>query len=172
MIRESGAEKIDLCRDRRDHRIGLNCTPNLDLERTLSLTRRINITLLTLLLAACGTSPYSSPKIETGEPSHEEQDPTQLPQEPRQPPPQTATSANNALLARAEAARTEGDYNRALAYLERAQRIDPDDAGVYLALARTHVDAGNASQARTVAERGLLYCQDPGQCEALRQLAR
>ena len=171
MIRESEAEKIDLCRDRRDHRIGLNCTPNLDLECTLSLTRRINITLLTLLLAACGTSPYSSPTIETGERSHEEQDAT-LPQEPRQPPPQTATSANNALLARAEAARAEGDYNRALAYLERAQRIDPDDAGVYLALARTHVEAGNASQARPVAARGLPHCQDPGQCEALRQLAR
>jgi Flp pilus assembly protein TadD len=123
-------------------------------------------------MTACGTSPRSSPKIETGEPSYEEKGASSPPQEAQRPAPPTATSANNALLARAEAASTEGDYSTALAYLERAQRIDPDDAGVYLALARTHAAAGNAAQARAVAERGLLYCKVPTQCEALRRFIR
>ncbi len=137
---------------------------------------RLSVLCIAALLAACGSNPYSLPKIETAEPSHQEGDdasppPKSAPVEPA-PAPESATSANNALLARAESARTAGDYDKALAYLERAQRIDPDDAGVYLALAQTHAEAGNASQARAVAERGLLYCSGSTQCDALRQLAR
>jgi Tfp pilus assembly protein PilF len=138
----------------------------------LSRIQRLCILLAALLLSACGSSPHSPSKIETREPGYEEREASKPQQEPRPPTPPTATSANNALLARAEAASAEGDYSAALAYLERAQRIDPDDAGVYLALARTHVAAGNAAQARAVAERGLLYCQGPAQCESLRQLTR
>lgn len=126
-----------------------------------------------MLLAACGTNPYSLPRVDTGEPAHQEPGDTAAPPPgPPEPVPETATSANHALLARAETARAEGDYDKALAYLERAQRIDPDDAGVYLALAQTHAAAGNATQARAVAERGLLYCRGAVQCGALRELAR
>ncbi len=130
--------------------------------------------ILALLLTACGTNPYSLPKVETGEPVEEATDPAPQPPAPRPepPPPESATSANNALLARAEEARSAGDYDRAQAYLERAQRIDPDDAGVYLALAQTHAAAGNSSQAKAVAERGLLYCQQQKLCDALRAYTR
>ena len=130
--------------------------------------------ILALVLTACGTNPYSLPKVETGEPAGETTDPAPQPPAPKpeSPPPESATSANNALLARAEEARSEGDYDRALAYLERAQRIDPDDAGVYLALAQTHDAAGNSSQAKAVAERGLLYCQQQKLCDALRAYTR
>ncbi len=56
--------------------------------------------------------------------------------------------------------------------LERAQRIDPDSAEIYLAMARTHQASGDTSQARAVAERGLLYCNGRAECDALRGLAR
>jgi Flp pilus assembly protein TadD len=73
------------------------------------------------------------------------------------------------LLAKAEQATGRGDYEEALALLERAQRIDPDSAEVYLGLARTHAARGDAAQARATAERGLLYCSSASQCEALRR---
>lgn len=137
----------------------------------MNVFSRVNLLIPIVFLAACGTNPYSLPKIESPQPDYEE--PAEpAPPPPVPPPPETATSANNVLLARAEEARAAGDYERALAYLERAQRIDPDDAGVYLALAQTHAAAGNSAQARAVAERGLLYCQAQAQCDALRRLAR
>ena len=54
------------------------------------------------------------------------------------------------------------------ALLERAQRIDPGSADIYLALAETHQARGDLSQARATAERGLLYCNGASQCGALR----
>ncbi len=138
----------------------------------LNVSPRISLLIIVAFLTACGTNPYSLPKVESPQPDYDESaEPVPPPAVPA-PPPESATSANNVLLARAEEARTAGDYERALAYLERAQRIDPDDAGVYLALAETHAAAGNAAQARAVAERGLLYCQGQVQCDALRRLAR
>jgi Tfp pilus assembly protein PilF len=56
--------------------------------------------------------------------------------------------------------------------LERAQRIDPDSAEVYLGMAKTHWARGDATQARVTAERGLLYCSTARQCEALRGYVR
>ena len=172
MIPENGGQRIDLCRDRRNRRIRLHCALTPAPELPLQSILRLSAILVAMLLTACSTNPYSLPKIETGEPSYEEQGGPSPPQAIPDTTPDTATAANNTLLARAEAASAEGDYDRALAYLERAQRIDPDVAGVYLALAQTHAAAGNASQARAVAERGLLYCQGSVQCDSLRGLMR
>lgn len=90
------------------------------------------------------------------------------------PPRQTigvtpADSARSSLVAEALAARAAGDSSRAIALLERAQRIDPDNGRLYLELARTHYAAGNAAQGRATAERGLLYCQHT-ECAELRAL--
>lgn len=154
------------------------------LETTVKQNRSLPVPLLPLvlvgLLTACGSNPYSLPRIETAEPSYEpapgSSEPAPKPSEPaespRAPGTESATAANNSLLARAEQASAQGDYDRALAYLERAQRIDPDDAGVYLALARTHAASGNSAQARAVAERGLLYCDQRQLCEALKSYVR
>lgn len=128
---------------------------------------------LTLMLAACGTNPYSLPKIETGEPEVTEPVPeTPTPTEPAKRPVEAATGAHSGLLAKADSARAQGDYQGSLAYLQRAQRIDPDNAEVYLAMAQTHAAAGNTAQARATAERGLLYCSGSNQCEALRAYTR
>jgi Flp pilus assembly protein TadD len=88
------------------------------------------------------------------------------------PAPSPPVSAHEGLLQRAAEARSAGDYEAALALLERAQRIDPDDARVYLGLARTHRAAGDRAMARASAERGLLYCRADSDCEALRALVR
>lgn len=83
-----------------------------------------------------------------------------------------AAAAYLPLLKRADEARGRGDYEEALALLERAQRIDADSADIYLAMARTHQARGDEGQARAVAERGLLYCSGRSQCDALRAYTR
>ncbi|HEY6130774.1 MAG TPA: tetratricopeptide repeat protein, partial [Halioglobus sp.] len=78
---------------------------------------------------------------------------------PEKAPPRPATPSASAawqpLLAKAQQATARGDYEQALALLERAQRIDPDSAAVYLDMARTHQAKGDVAQARATAERGL-----------------
>ena len=73
---------------------------------------------------------------------------------------------------KAEQARARGDYEQALALLERAQRIDPESGEIYLQLARTHRARGDSAQARATAERGLLFCAGKTECDALRALAK
>jgi tetratricopeptide (TPR) repeat protein len=131
--------------------------------------------LLSLVLSACGSNPYSLPKIESGEPTVAEPAPTTEAPPASQPEPaprQHETSAHSSLLAKADAARDSGDFDQSLAYLERAQRIDPDNAQIYLGLAQTHAAAGNMTQAKATAERGLLYCSGSSQCSALRAYTR
>lgn len=136
------------------------------------------IVLLTLLfLSACSGLTRTG-----GEPAPVEDRPAETvtaPPAPKTPPPEThrpaspsASSAWRPLLAEADQCVGRGDYERALALLERAQRIDPDSAEVYLGMARTHAARGDTAQARAVAERGLLYCSSTSQCEALRAFTR
>ncbi len=127
------------------------------------------------LLAACSGTPHKLPPVTTGEPSSAPTQPGTSTPVPAPPPavrepatPEPVPQAQTSLLAKADSARARGDYDQALAILERAQRIDPDNAEVYLAMARTQAAAGHADKARTVAERGLLYCGGAAQCNALR----
>lgn len=135
------------------------------------------VLLVLLFLSGC------SGLVQTGgEPAPVEDPPAETvetPPTPAAPPPEThrpaspsASSAWRPLLAEADQCVGRGDYERALALLERAQRIDPDSAEVYLGMARTHAARGDTAQARAVAERGLLYCSSTSQCQALRQYAR
>lgn len=82
------------------------------------------------------------------------------------------SSAAAGLLDKARAASAQGDYEQALALLERAQRIDPNSAEVYLQLARVYAAQGHADKARDTASRGTLYCRDERECATLRALAR
>jgi Tfp pilus assembly protein PilF len=120
-----------------------------------------------LLVTACaspGPGDTGSAPVGTTAPDYTSVEPP-----PREAP---ATAAYQPLLDRAAEARQRGDYEQALALLERAQRIDADSAEIYLALARTHSERGDVGQARAVAERGLLYCRNSRQCDALRAFAR
>lgn len=111
--------------------------------------------------ARSGTSTSSGTRQPPG-------DPVPPAQAPQDGPPGHAGSS---LMLAALQARSAGDSSRAIALLERAQRIDPDNGELYLELARTHFAAGNAAQGRATAERGLLYCQR-AECAALRDLIR
>ena len=94
--------------------------------------------------------------------------PSGLPASPVAPPPDSsASAAYQPLLDKASQASADGDYEQALALLERAQRIEPASAEIYVAMARTHRARGDTEQARAVAERGMLYCGG-AQCDALR----
>lgn len=132
---------------------------------------------LSTALAACSTYhlPGQEPAPIEKEPDYSEVEPA--PRQPDPAPPRhaddpNAVAAYGPLLDKAEAATARGDYEQALAYLERAQRIDPDSAEIYLALAQTHAARGDTTQARATAERGLLYCSGQQQCEALRAYVR
>jgi len=101
--------------------------------------------------------------------------PESVPGSASQPSPAAEPSvaaAYQPLLDRAEAATARGDYEEALALLERAQRVDPDNADVYLGMARTHDARGDSAQASATAERGLLYCRSDYQCGVLRNYLR
>jgi len=130
--------------------------------------------VLCLLLIMAGCSTYSLPESEPApppQPSAPAPQPPPPPKPPRPPQPPT-TSAWKPLIDKAQQARARGDYEQALALLERAQRIDPESAEIYLQLAQTHKARGDISQARAMAERGLLFCTGSSQCDALRVQTR
>jgi tetratricopeptide (TPR) repeat protein len=130
--------------------------------------------VLCLLLVMTGCSTYSLPESAPApapQPSAPAPQPPAPPKPPRPPQPPT-TSAWKPLVEKAQQARARGDYEQALALLERAQRIDPESAEIYLQLAQTHKARGDISQARATAERGLLFCSGEAVCDALRSFNR
>jgi len=134
-------------------------------------------TSLCIAMFVSGCSIYSVPGSEPApvekEPEYTTTTPPATAPQPKAPPVEpSANTAYQPLLDKARQASDRGDYEQALALLERAQRIDPDSAQIYLAMARTHEASGDSSQARATAERGLLYCNGRAECDALRGLAR
>jgi thioredoxin-like negative regulator of GroEL len=128
---------------------------------------------LAVLLSACSTYTLPDGKPVEKQPEHTTVTPsTRVPETQHRPASPSASSAWQPLLAKAEQATARGDYEQALALLERAQRIDPDSAAVYLGMAKTHRARGDVAQASATAERGLLYCSSSRQCEALRAYVR
>ncbi|MFK7830513.1 MAG: tetratricopeptide repeat protein [Congregibacter sp.] len=75
------------------------------------------------------------------------------------------------LLVQARRYRDSGDFDRSFARLDRALRIAPQRADVYLELARSYLAAGKPERAAASAERGLLYCEG-GTCRALRRFLK
>ncbi|PLW81087.1 hypothetical protein CWI75_17550 [Kineobactrum sediminis] len=142
---------------------------------TLILQRSL---LLALAAALVGCSIYSVPQSGRA-PVETRPDPTVV--TPGSPAPggsalpeaePNVVRAYSALVAQAEGATARGDYDQALALLERAQRIDPESAEIYLHLARTYASQGQMAQSRATASRGTLYCRNESECDALHALAR
>ncbi len=126
----------------------------------------LRLAVLGLMLTACAAQ---VPEDSTTAPVEKSPDYTVVTPPPPAAPP---AAAYQPLLDKASQARQRGDYEQALALLERAQRIDADSADIYLAMARTHSERGDSGQARAVAERGLLYCRTSKQCDSLRAYTR
>ncbi|MEM0953651.1 MAG: tetratricopeptide repeat protein [Pseudomonadota bacterium] len=84
--------------------------------------------------------------------------------------PQGQRAAGENLLQQAARAMADGNEVRAQALLQRAQRLDPSNPDIYLALANFYNSTGQTASGRAMAERGLLFCRG-GDCELLRELA-
>ncbi len=132
------------------------------------VSRTLLIALLGLLLSACASDPQRPAAEASTAPPTVEKTPARV--EPAAAEPGLRT-ASTGLLEQAREARRRGELPRADALLQRAQRLDPGNALVYLELARLHQQRGEPAAARAAAERGLLYC-DTGSCDDLRELAR
>ena len=127
---------------------------------------------LALLLAGCSVYSLPGQQEPAPPPPTTTAPPPPVPEQPA--PPARDPNASNAyggLVDKAAAARSRGDYEQALALLERAQRIDPDSGEIYLELARTYAAKGDDASARATAERGLLYCRDD-ECAQLKAFTR
>jgi cytochrome c-type biogenesis protein CcmH/NrfG len=77
------------------------------------------------------------------------------PAEPSAPKPQA--SATLALQSESQRAAASGDLPRAIQILERAIRISPDSAELWIELARLHLQEGDAAQAEQFARKALLF---------------
>jgi tetratricopeptide (TPR) repeat protein len=145
----------------------------------LQMVLRGFVLSLVIYLSACAslTTPDDKPDGKSGAQERQPKSevvtpPSRAPQTPYKPTGPSASAAWGPLLAKADQAAERGDYEQALALLERAQRIDPNSAEVYLGMAKTHRARGNVAQSRATAERGLLYCTSTAQCDALRSYIR
>jgi predicted Zn-dependent protease len=120
------------------------------------VSRAFLIALLAAGLTACTTPAPQSPQP--------------VPQSPRASDTEAAHSVQpgKGLLAQAREARQAGELDRAQNLLQRAQRIDSRNPLVYLEFAQLYADRGDMVESRTMAERGLLYC-DRASCRQLKQ---
>ena len=119
-----------------------------------------------LVLTACASAPTPIPP-EAPE-ARERSSRTPTPTLPTDRSPSSANSPVDSLLHEARAFREQGNLSASFARLERALRIAPQRAEVYLELARSHEAAGRPGRASASAERGMLYC-GASICSQLRQ---
>lgn len=134
---------------------------------------RAGLLLLGLaLLSACATGP--APVSPESPEARESSASAPTPALPTSAPASTGagvtpgSSPVDNLLDEARRLRKAGDFSASFARLERALRISPERAEVYLELARGYAALGNAERASASAERGLLYCSGQS-CRALRR---
>ncbi len=125
------------------------------------------VVLLALAACASGPTPVPPEAPEARERSSRMPTPTvpTVPTDGSSPP---TASPVDSLLEEARAFRDRGNLSASFARLERALRIAPQRAEVYLELARSHEAAGRPGRASASAERGLLYC-GKSTCTKLRQ---
>jgi predicted Zn-dependent protease len=121
-----------------------------------------------LLLAACASAPEPVPPQAPSASGTRGAVATPAVTAPVREP--ASNSAVDRLLAEARTLRAGGDLDASFARLDRALRIAPERATVYLELARNHRIAGSRERSAASAERGLLYCRG-SECDALRALA-
>ena len=96
---------------------------------------------------------YPSPTQPTPQPIPQAPAPAQ----PQQPQPKPQSTVTLALQDEAQRAATAGDLPKAIQILERAIRIQPDSAQLWIELARCHLKEGNAAQAEQFARKALLF---------------
>lgn len=113
--------------------------------------------IVMLVLSGCASAPAPVPST-APEASRPSTGTATAPVTPRQPSAPVASPVDRLLKESAQAC-TAGDVDRGLARLDRALRIAPQRAALYLEMARCHSIAGDAKRAEAAAERGLSYCR-------------
>jgi tetratricopeptide (TPR) repeat protein len=136
-------------------------------------------------LAACAGPPYQ-PSPPPGEPipqpgTPQPESPTseepvpETPLPPPTPPPKQfrLSAASSALVTQARNLADKGEYPAAIATLERAQRIEPENPLLWIELGRVHQAEGNSGQADSMGRKALaLATGDPSaQSSAWRLIA-
>lgn len=106
--------------------------------------RPIAIVVLTASLAACSVIPRTNAPA-TEEPAFGTPSETTA----------STPSASATLLAQSRDARTTGDYVAATAAIERALRIEPNGAALWLEYARLRMAEGDFQQAETLARKSV-----------------
>ena len=151
--------------------------------------RVLFVLAVTVALAACGPplqqpSPGPSEPLprEPGTPEPEglpspgqETPPAETPPPPPVTPPKQFRlgAASSALVTQARKLADQGEFGSAIATLERAQRIEPENPLLWIELGRVHQEEGNAAQAESMGRKALaLATGDPGaQSSAWRLIA-
>jgi hypothetical protein len=149
----------------------MNSRMNLHFKGTLAVC-------LVVLIAGCQSlygppvsTPAPGPKSSTPQPepgSAEPQAPVPPPvPEPPAPPPTTKEfvlgPASSALVKQSRSQSVKGEYPAAIATLERALRIEPNNPLVWLELGQVHLAARNAPQAESMGRKAVaLATGNPG----------
>jgi tetratricopeptide (TPR) repeat protein len=120
-------------------------------QKSAALRSGLAIALLCFGAVGCATSPYRFPS-----PQPQPQPSTRAPaeSEPEAPEPQR-NAASVALLERSRDERDAGRYAAAVASLERALRIDPNNALLWIELAEVKAADGDRGQAQEMARKAL-----------------
>ncbi|MGH8285504.1 MAG: tetratricopeptide repeat protein [Steroidobacteraceae bacterium] len=134
-----------------------------------------------ILLVGCqlpGVYEPLPPRPQPGPGAPEEPDgsgtpmPEQLPPQPVPPPPQPQPKqfrlgpASSALVAQAQSQSAAGNHALAVATLERALRIEPDNPLVWIELAKVHQAEGNHARADGMGRKALALARGDGRAQA------
>lgn len=141
----------------------------------------IALAAIAFLLAGCQSlfgppvsGPHPAPQSGTAQPSPNTPSPQQpngAPQ-PVPPTPQTPSkefhlsAASGALVKQGRAQSLKGEYPAAIATLERALRIEPDNPLVWLELGQVHLSAKNPQQAEAMARKAIALATGNGAVQA------
>ena len=143
----------------------------------MSFARSLGIAMIVLLVAACTTTtgppaphpslpprqvPSAPPPTYPAPPppaSHPPPAPapTPAPSTPVVPAPHADPSVTVALREQSVAAEMNGDHDRAVALIERALRIEPNNPQLWIDLAHLHLDEGDKAGAEQFARKALLF---------------
>ena len=133
---------------------------------TKGFSRLITAGQLSLLISGCAAIPVSqAPSRPEPFPPAEERAPdmTRIPEATTAQPSGPAVVA---LLDDAAVRERDGDYDKAIAVLERAVRIEPRNALVWHRLARVNLRHGDASQAEMMAKKSAQFAGNDQRLQA------
>jgi tetratricopeptide (TPR) repeat protein len=131
----------------------------------MTLLRTFVVVATVALLTACqslfgppvsGPSPTPPQSGTAQTPTPQQPVPSPVPSPPQQTPKEFRLSvASAALVKQGRAQSVKGEYPAAVATLERALRIEPDNPLVWLELGQVHLSARNAPQAESMGRKAV-----------------